>query len=80
MQLYLGFPASAGEPPKQLKGFEKVQLAPGAKTTVQFKLEPRDLSIWDVASHDWSVVKGKFGVFVGASSRDPGMLSGSLSN
>ena len=33
--------------------------------------------MWDVATHNWSVVS-KFGVFVGASSRDPAMLSGSL--
>jgi hypothetical protein len=29
-QLYLGFPAEAGEPPRLLKGFVKVELAPGA--------------------------------------------------
>ena len=29
-QLYLGFPASAGEPPKVLRGFSKVELQPGA--------------------------------------------------
>merc|ERR1711953_1143224 len=28
-QLYLEFPAAAGEPPKQLKGYRKVNLAPG---------------------------------------------------
>ncbi|EDQ89527.1 uncharacterized protein MONBRDRAFT_32335 [Monosiga brevicollis MX1] len=69
-QLYLGFPSSAGEPPRQLKGFEKVVLAPGAKTTVTFDLRPRDLSIWDVKQHAWSPVSGTFEVAVGASSRD----------
>merc|ERR1712146_63395 len=69
-QLYLGFPSSAGEPPRQLKGFEKVILAPGAKTTVTFDLRPRDLSIWDVKQHAWSPVSGTFEVAVGASSRD----------
>ena len=29
VQLYLGFPASAGEPPKLLKGFQKISLMPG---------------------------------------------------
>lgn len=29
-QLYLGFPVEAGEPPRLLKGFAKVELAPGA--------------------------------------------------
>ena len=80
VQLYLCFPASAGEPPKQLKGFEKVQLAPGESATVHFKLTPQDLSVWDVQTHAWSVVRGKFGVFAGSSSRDPNMLAGTFSN
>ncbi len=35
-QLYLGDPAAAGEPPRQLKGFQKVTLRPGQSTTVRF--------------------------------------------
>ena len=69
-QLYLGFPAASGEPPKQLKGFEKVKLAPGASATVTFPLDDRSLSIWDVVTHDWAVQKGTFSVMVGSSSRD----------
>ena len=70
-QLYLGFPAAAGEPPQQLKGFEAVgPLAPGQSTAVTFTLGPRDLSIWDVGTHAWAPQNGAFGVFVGASSRD----------
>lgn len=69
-QMYLGFPAEAGEPPKQLKGFKKVMLAPGASTTVEFPLTEWSTAIWDVESHGWKPVKGEFGVWVGASSRD----------
>ena len=69
-QLYLGFPASAGEPPKQLKGVKKLTLAPGEKQTVAFALQDRDLSVWDITAHDWKKVSGSFAVFVGASSRD----------
>ena len=69
-QLYLGFPASASEPPKQLKGFKQVQLKPGESKTVTFALVPRDLSIWDAAAHDWSIAKGNFSVMVGSGSRD----------
>ena len=69
-QLYLEFPASAGEPPIQLKGFEKVTLAAGATATVTFALEDRAFSIWDVELHAWHKVLGSFGVSVGASSRD----------
>ena len=69
-QLYLGFPASAGEPPKQLKGFEKVQLKAGETRTVTFPLDDRAVSVWDVQKHAWSTVSGDFSVMVGASSRD----------
>jgi len=70
VQLYLGFPAAAGEPPIQLKGFEKVTLNPGAAQKVTFSLTDRDLSIWDVASHSWKVAPGTFTVNVGTSSQD----------
>lgn len=69
-QLYLGFPASAGEPPMQLKGFSKIALKKGEHTTVTFSLDNRSFSVWDVAAHDWSVVSGTFDVFVGSSSAD----------
>eukprot|EP00935_MAST-01C_sp_MAST-1C-sp1_P001927 g1927.t1 len=70
-QLYMSFPASAGEPPKQLKGFVKTALlAPGEKASVSFSLSERDLSIWDTAKHGWAKQTGEFGVFVGSSSAD----------
>lgn len=68
--MYLEFPPSAGEPPRQLKGFKKVELAPGASATVDILLTPRDLSTWSVSSHAWEVAKGEFGVHVGSSNRD----------
>jgi len=70
-QLYLGFPSSAGEPPFQLKGFKKTKvLSPGETVAITLPLSDRDLSIWDVGSHGWKKVSGKFTVHVGASSRD----------
>ncbi|EDQ86829.1 uncharacterized protein MONBRDRAFT_33620 [Monosiga brevicollis MX1] len=77
VQLYLGFPSSAGEPPLQLKGFAKAMLAPGATTTVHLPLTDRDLSIWDVQDHAWSKVPGTFQVQIGSSSRDV-RLAGSI--
>ena len=70
VQLYLGFPASAGEPVKQLKGFKKVELKPGAVATVSFALGRQDLSIWDVTSGSWKPVAGAFTASFGSSSRD----------
>eukprot|EP00037_Helgoeca_nana_P030206 m.371512 g.371512 ORF g.371512 m.371512 type:complete len:746 (+) comp28131_c0_seq1:2254-4491(+) len=69
-QLYLGFPASAEEPPRQLKGFSKVLLAAGASMQITIPLTPREMSIWDVGSHGWQVVNGEFTAWVGSSSRD----------
>ena len=69
-QLYLSYPAHVGEPPRQLRGFQKVLLAAGEEQEVHFMLTERDLSIWDDKAHHWQLVHGKFGVFVGASSRD----------
>jgi beta-glucosidase len=70
VQLYLGFPASAGEPPIQLKGFQKVMLNNGQAQTVSFTLTDRDLAIWDVTSHTYVKQTGTFTVYVGTSSQD----------
>ena len=70
-QLYLRFPPSAGEPPQQLKGWDKLpSLQPGEATTATFLLEARSFSIWDVDAHAWQLVTGEFGVMVGAASDD----------
>lgn len=70
-QLYLGFPASADEPPKVLRGFTDLEnMAPNQSFEASFTLVPRDMSIWDVDNYQWSLVSGEFTVYVGASSRD----------
>ena len=69
-QVYVRFPASAGEPPKQLKGFRKVALEPGESSTVTLDLGSRAFSVWDTARHGWVIPKGDFKIMVGDSSRD----------
>eukprot|EP01121_Diplochlamys_sp_Union-15-3_P007931 TRINITY_DN205_c0_g1_i1.p1 TRINITY_DN205_c0_g1~~TRINITY_DN205_c0_g1_i1.p1 ORF type:complete len:679 (-),score=206.24 TRINITY_DN205_c0_g1_i1:112-2148(-) len=69
-QLYLGFPSSAGEPPKQLKGFSKVSLNPGQTQTVSIPLTSAEGSIWDATNHRWQLASGTFDIYVGSSSRD----------
>src|SRR5215469_7167978 len=44
LELYLVSPAAAQEPPKQLKGYAKVDLAPGQSRLVLFRLRPADLA------------------------------------
>jgi beta-glucosidase len=67
-QLYLGDPAAAGEPPRQLKGFQKVTLQPGQSTTVRFALNGHDLSYWDDTADGWVLADGRYQVYVGDSS------------
>ena len=67
-QLYLGDPSVAGEPPRQLKGFQKVKLRPGESRTVRFTLSGHDLSYWDDSANGWVLPDGRFNVSVGDSS------------
>ncbi len=69
-QVYVGFPAGTGEPPKQLKGFGRVVLAPGDRQTVSIELDERAFAYWDVAAHGWRVDTGCYRVLAGSSSRD----------
>jgi beta-glucosidase len=69
-QLYVSDPGGAGEPPKQLKGFQKVSLRPGEKKHLTFELDQRAFSVWDGAAQQWTTVHGRYGVYVGGSSRD----------
>jgi beta-glucosidase len=67
-QLYLGDPAVSGEPPRQLKGFQKVTLQPGQSTRVRFTLTGQDLSYWDDTANGWVLPDGQYKVYVGDSS------------
>lgn len=67
-QVYLTDPASAGEPPLQLKGFQRVRLNPGQTRRVGFTLDRTAFSIWNSAAQRWSVVDGHFTVRAGDSS------------
>ena len=69
-QLYLGFPTSAGEPPKVLRDFGKFFISAGSVTDVSFSLHKRDLSVWDVTADNWKFVPGSYQVYIGSSSRD----------
>ncbi|MFU8853670.1 glycoside hydrolase family 3 C-terminal domain-containing protein [Micromonospora sp. SL1-18] len=70
VQLYVEMPSGVGEPPKQLKGFQKVSLGPGQKKRVTFRLTPRDLSYWDTRAKGWVMAAGDYKIMVGTSSRD----------
>jgi beta-glucosidase len=56
-------------PVKQLRGFERIALAPGEKKTVKFTLGPEDLQLLD-RDMRWVVVPGTFDIMIGKSSED----------
>ena len=70
-QLYVqDVDCSVERPLKELKGFNKVKLEPGAKETVIFELGKKDLSFYDEKSSSWIAEKGQFNILIGSSSRD----------
>jgi beta-glucosidase len=70
VQLYIDDELSSmSRPVKELKGFEKINLAAGEKKTVKFKLTPEDLSFLD-KNLEPVVEPGMFKVMVGSSSEN----------
>ena len=62
--------ASVPRPPKELKGFSRVELKSGETKTVNLTLDSRSFSYYDVGSKKWKVEPGEFGILVGDSSED----------
>ncbi|MCR5111744.1 MAG: glycoside hydrolase family 3 C-terminal domain-containing protein [Ruminococcus sp.] len=57
-------------PVKELKGFEKIELAPGESKVIVFTLERNAFAFYSDKIHDWFVESGDFEVMIGSSSRD----------
>jgi beta-glucosidase len=71
VQLYVNdLKSSLPRPPKELKGFAKVNLKPGEAGTVTFSLDERALAFYDPQKQGWVAEPGEFEVLVGSSSRD----------
>lgn len=71
VQLYISdVESTVIRPVKELKGFEKVELAPGETKTVVFTLNKRAFAYWNTQLHDWHVETGEFRILIGKSSRD----------
>lgn len=70
VQLYLRDElASVARPVKELKGFQRITLAPGEQTTVTFELGPEELSMLN-KEMERVVEPGTFRIMIGASSKD----------
>jgi beta-glucosidase len=70
-QLYVqDVESSVPRPIKELKGFQRVELAPGESKTVSMKLTAMDFAFWSPEKKGWTVEKGAFILHVGSSSAD----------
>jgi beta-glucosidase len=68
-QLYIHQQAgSASRPVRELKGFQRVTLAPHEKKTIHFKLGKDELSYWSSAEKKWVEEAGDFDVWIGGNS------------
>jgi beta-glucosidase len=63
-ELYITFPKLPGTPLHALRGFTRVHVAAGSTQHVEFKLDPRGLSMVDLAGDRW-VAAGNYTLTVG---------------
>lgn len=60
--------AKVKRPERELKGSEKVRLAPGETKHITLKLDAQAFSSWDEAKKSWKMDAGKFAIHAGDSS------------
>ncbi len=71
VQVYVGkLPTSVPTPAKQLAGFDRVSLQPGARSKVTIDLDERALQYWDTTTKGWVTPTGSVPVYVGTSVDD----------
>lgn len=70
VQFYVGAPSGGAvpRPPKELRGFRKVMLEPGASAEVAYEPSPRDFAHYEVGQ-GWRVEPGEYQLLVGEHSR-----------
>jgi beta-glucosidase len=59
---------STSRPVRELKGFERITLAPGEKRTVRFTLSKAELTYWSSAAKAWLQEPAVFDLWAGADS------------
>lgn len=69
-EVYASLPSAAGEPPKRLIGWARVDLAPGESKEVTVPVSRDRLTIYDEASDSWKLTPGRYVIRVGGSSQD----------
>jgi beta-glucosidase len=68
-QLYVSDPeAGVPRPPKELKGFAKIELQPGESRRVTLPLDARAFAFYDAEAGKWTAEQGEYEISVGESS------------
>ncbi len=72
VQLYVAPPVDGKtpRPAHELRGFEKVELAPGETKCVSFLLDKRSFAYFEESIGDWRIESGVYTIQLGSSSRD----------
>lgn len=74
-EVYASLPQSAGEAPKRLVRWTRVDLAPGESKQVSVAVGRDRLTIYDEPTDSWKLVPGDYEIGVGGSSRDLALKS-----
>ena len=70
-QVYVSEPGAAvPRPPRELKAFARIALAPGETRRVRLRLDPAAFAHYDEAAGGWRTGPGPFGIEVGRSSEE----------
>jgi beta-glucosidase len=79
VQLYVRFPGCVVERQgKQLRGFQRIALAPGETGIVRLQVPEHTLHYWHEQSHCWRLEPGKYRFLIGGSSAEGALLSESI--
>jgi beta-glucosidase len=78
-QVYVGLPATTGEPPKRLVGYAKTTIAAGGTKTVTITIDPagptNPLSYFNTTHNRWQIAPGTYTIYVGSSERTTPLTS-----
>ena len=67
VQLYVGFvtPDEMKRPVRELRAFDKIELAAGEAKTVEFEIDERWFSYWCVENNKWCTTAGDYAIYAG---------------
>ena len=71
VQLYIFSPDdNFDRPKKELKGFKKIYLDTSESGIVEFNLDSKDFSFWNINKEEWDLRLGEYVIGIGSSSKD----------